>query len=56
MKLECTLQELKDELLRDRDFREKFMKLYEEDDARYVNQFIKRAKEASNKKSDTSTN
>ena len=45
-------EEIKNKLLEDRDFREKLFELYNKDDERFLNKLLK---EASDKKSDTST-
>ena len=47
------IEKIKEELLKDRDFREKLFKLYLEDDERYINKLLK---EASDRNSNTSNN
>lgn len=44
------IEEIKDELLKDRNFREKLFKLYYEDNDRFINKLIKEASD----KTDTS--
>ena len=45
------IEEIKKELLQDRNFREKLFKLYFEDEERFINKLLK---EASERNSDTS--